>query len=78
MQTSPEMDSYFKSLQEQLESAIGVARQARIKGIDPKTDVEIPVANDLADRVEALLEIKGVAARLRELGEGCCRAFMHY
>ena len=73
MQTSPEMDSYFKSLQEQLESAIGVARQARIKGIDPKTDVEIPVANDLADRVEALLEIKGVAARLRELGESMSR-----
>ncbi|WP_048152364.1 DNA-directed DNA polymerase II large subunit [Methanolacinia paynteri] len=73
MQTSPEMDAYFKSLQTGLETAIKVAKQARLKGIDPRTIVEIPIANDLADRVEALLDIKGVAARLRELGETMSR-----
>ncbi|MBN1432087.1 MAG: DNA-directed DNA polymerase II large subunit [Methanomicrobiaceae archaeon] len=73
MQASPEMDAYFKSLQEQLKTAIEVAGRARLKGIDPKTEVEIPIANDLADRVEALLDIKGVAARLRELGETMSR-----
>lgn len=73
MQTSPEMDAYFKSLQDELGDAIGVAKKARLKGIDPKTDVEIPIANDLADRVEALLDIKGVAKRLRELGETMSR-----
>ena len=36
-------------------------------GLDPSTDIEIPIASDLADRVEALLGIKGVAERIRDL-----------
>ncbi len=67
MHASPEMEAYFAGLDAKLSEAIGVANQARAKGIDPRTSVEIPVANDLADRVEALLGYKGVAARLREL-----------
>lgn len=69
MHASPEMEAYFTGLETQLKEAIGVANEARAKGIDPQTAVEIPVANDLADRVEALLGYKGVAARLRELAE---------
>ena len=34
---------------------------------DPKPTVEIPLAKDLADRVENLIGVKGVAAKLREL-----------
>ncbi len=67
MQTSPEMQEYLDLLQKELFRALEVAGKARAVGIDPRTTVEIPVANDLADRVEALLGIKGVAARLREL-----------
>ncbi len=67
MHASPEMEAYFAGLEAKLKEAIGVANEARAKGIDPRTTVEIPVANDLADRVEALLGYKGVAARLREL-----------
>ena len=52
---------------EGLNHAIAIAHEARQRGIDPNLDVEIPIASDLADRVEALLEIKGVAARIREL-----------
>lgn len=69
MHASPEMEAYFAGLEAKLKDAIGVANEARAKGIDPRTAVEIPVANDLADRVEALLGYTGVAARLRELAE---------
>jgi DNA polymerase II large subunit len=67
MRASAEMEKYLAGLQKDLAMAISVAEQARKVGIDPRTVVEIPVANDLADRVEALLGIRGVAARLREL-----------
>ncbi len=73
MEVSPTMDAYFNSLEEGLNTAIEIAKEARNKGFDPSTGVEIPVANDLADRVEALLGYKGVAARLRELGETMSR-----
>ncbi|MFW5928864.1 MAG: DNA polymerase II large subunit, partial [Halobacteriota archaeon] len=36
---------------------------------DPSTEVEIPVARDLADRVENLVEVDGVAERIRDLEE---------
>ncbi|NYT05043.1 MAG: DNA-directed DNA polymerase II large subunit [Methanomicrobiales archaeon] len=61
------MEAYFKGLEEGLFRAIAVAEAARKRGVDPACTVEIPVASDLADRVEALLGYRGVAARLREL-----------
>ena len=39
----------------------------------PGPSVEIPVASDLADRVEALLGIRGIAVRIRELESGMSR-----
>jgi DNA polymerase II large subunit len=67
LQISPGMQEYLDRLNRDLAGAISVARAARAVGLDPRTKVEIPIANDLADRVEALLGIKGVAARIREL-----------
>jgi DNA polymerase II large subunit len=64
---SPAMEAYEKSLLDDLHHAIAIAKEARSRGLDPTTDVEIPIASDLADRVEALLGIKGVAVRIREL-----------
>jgi DNA polymerase II large subunit len=64
---SPAMEAYEKSLMDKLHIEIAIAEKARLCGIDPSTEVEIPVASDLADRVEALLGIKGVAERIREL-----------
>jgi DNA polymerase II large subunit len=64
---SPEMEAYGNTLMDGLSRAIACAQEARSRGLDPSTDVEIPIASDLADRVEALLGIKGVAARIREL-----------
>ncbi len=64
---SPEMEAYGKSLMEGLSREIAIAAEARSRGIDPSMAVEIPIASDLADRVEVLVGIKGVAARIREL-----------
>jgi len=63
----PSDERYFSRLDEQLEAALSVARAARAQGKDPSTDVEIPVAEDMAARVENLLGIPGVAERVREL-----------
>ncbi len=73
LQLSPAMEAYGQTLMDELHRAIAIAREARSQGIDPKTDVEIPIASDLADRVEALLGIKGVAARIRELEQQMSR-----
>lgn len=67
MQVSPEMADYFSSLENYLKLALNIAEIARSKRLDPETVVEIPVASDLADRVEALLGYQGVARRLRDL-----------
>ncbi|MDD1661675.1 MAG: DNA polymerase II large subunit, partial [Methanomicrobiales archaeon] len=67
MDLSPSMADYFSSLDRALGSAVEIARAARSKGVDPRLSVEVPVTNDLADRVEALLGIRGVTARIREL-----------
>ena len=64
---SPAMEAYEKSLLDELHREIAIAKEARKKGLDPTLDVEIPIASDLADRVEVLVGIKGVAARIREL-----------
>jgi len=67
LELSPTMQAYEKSLLDELYREIAIAKEARSQGFDPTLDVEIPIASDLADRVEALLNIKGVAARIREL-----------
>src|SRR5207244_10681548 len=49
-----------------------IARAARARGFDPELDVEIPLTDDLASRVERLLEnyeVEGVARRIRELSK---------
>ncbi len=58
---------YFQRLESQLDEAFDVAERAKARGGDPKPEVEIPVAKDMADRVENILGIDGVAERVREL-----------
>ncbi len=62
---STSMLDYFNKLEVELGKAIELANRARANGADPAPAVEIPVAKDLADRVEKLLAIEGVARRLR-------------
>ena len=69
---SEEMRTYFARLQAAAEACYKVARAARVQGFDPELDVEIPLTEDLASRVERLLRdygVAGVAARIRELSK---------
>ncbi|CCQ38052.1 DNA-directed DNA polymerase D large subunit (intein-containing) [Natronomonas moolapensis 8.8.11] len=63
----PDDERYFERLEEDLDEALSVAREARRRGGDPTEDVEIPIAKDMADRVENILGIDGVAHRVREM-----------
>ncbi|HWM50806.1 MAG TPA: DNA polymerase II large subunit, partial [Thermoplasmata archaeon] len=69
---SEEIRSYLDSLTAQVTASYSLARAARARGFDPELDVEIPLTDDLASRVEKLLEgyeVEGVARRIRELAK---------
>lgn len=57
---SPEMQRYFRRLEDDTEELYRIAEKARAVGKDPVTRVEIPRAEDLASRVETLLADYGV------------------
>jgi len=62
-----EDEAYFERLESRLDEAFDLAERAKERGGDPSPEVEIPVAKDMADRVENILGIDGVAERVREL-----------
>ncbi len=59
-------ERYFKRIEDELDRAMMVAKEAKRRGDDPRPEIEIPTARDMADRVENILGIDGVAARVRE------------
>jgi DNA polymerase II large subunit len=68
------MKEYFEEIDKKIQSAYKVATEARKKGYDPISEVEIPVAKDMAERVEGIISTvapqiigKGIPKRLREL-----------
>ena len=66
---SEEMKAYFAKLGSDTEELYQIADAARKKGKDPKMVVEIPRAEDLASRVEKLLEdyqVEGLADLIRQ------------
>jgi len=52
---------YFEALQIERAECYRIAERARSLGLDPSPRVEIPSAERLADRVEKLLNIEGIA-----------------
>jgi len=70
---SDSMKAYFEDLESDLRHEIEIANRARSKGKDPKPWVEIPLAKDMADRVENLIGVKGVAAQIRIFEETMSR-----
>lgn len=65
---------YFELLESRLQRAMEIAKEARSQGKDPTTEVEVPLAVDLAERVEKLIGIPGIAERIREMeAEGMSR-----
>jgi DNA polymerase II large subunit len=61
-----EIEDYFTSLEKKLEKAYEVAKEARKVGIDPDLAPEIPLAFDLASRVESLVGPPGIAEKIRK------------
>ncbi len=52
---SKEMQEYFEKIKADVLNAYEFARLARKKGFDPTDDVEIKLANSMAERVEGLI-----------------------
>ena len=67
------MDEYFKMLEDKTEELYDIARQARKQGKDLELVPEIPLAKDLAERVEGLVGPEDVAARIKKLEESMSR-----
>jgi len=63
----PDDEQYFDRIETRLDEAMAVAERAKGQGKDPEPEVEIPIAQDMADRVENILGIPNVAERVREL-----------
>jgi DNA polymerase II large subunit len=71
---SKEMKKYFEGIDNNVKIAYSVAKKARGKGYDPEDDVGIPVAKNMAERVEGLIstvapqiEHSGLSKRIKEL-----------
>jgi len=61
---------YIENLQKECNITYQIANEARSKGLDPKNQVEIPQAHDLADRTQKLLSFlhtRKTAEQIREL-----------
>ncbi len=71
--TSEAQEAYFKKLESELSHCRAIAEAARAQGYDPSLEVEIPSAADLADRVEVLMGVKGLATHIRKCEEKMSR-----
>ena len=63
-------DEYVTTLKGECDRIYELVQEARSKGIDPKPQVEIPLAHDLADRCQKLLDFlhpRNTATHIREL-----------
>ena len=58
---------YFERLESETHKLYEIANEARSKGLDVELETEIPLAKDLAERVEGLVGPAGVAKRIKEL-----------
>jgi DNA polymerase II large subunit len=68
------MQNYFKELENKVKVAYAVAGEARAKGLDPVSMVEVSLATTLAERVTGLISVKypqvkdcGIEKRIKEL-----------
>ena len=59
-------EEYFKLLSEEFQKAYAIASEARKVGFDPRPNVEILPAPDLASRVEGLTGVQGISEIIRE------------
>ncbi len=69
-----ETEKYFKDLKKNVDKVYLMANKARAKGLDPKTEVEIPLAMSMAEKVVSLISTiypqmqeSGIAKRILDL-----------
>ncbi|MBI2668796.1 DNA polymerase II large subunit [Candidatus Woesearchaeota archaeon] len=55
--SSPEIKQYFQTINAEVKHCYDVAQQARAKGLDPEEEVNIPLANNMAERVVGLVSV---------------------
>ncbi len=67
------LDEYNNNLRKKVNECYEIAKEVRSLGKDVSTDVEIPLANDMAERVEELIHIKGIAEDIREMSKTMSR-----
>ncbi|MBU0590931.1 DNA polymerase II large subunit [Candidatus Micrarchaeota archaeon] len=60
-------ENYSKLLKDGLQKAYSIATEAREKGFDPSTDVEVRIAKDVAARVEGIVGPPNIAEHIRSL-----------
>jgi len=73
---SQKSKEYFSNIDYEIKKCYDVATSARQKGFDPDIKVEIPLARNMAERVEGLIAVvapqikdSGVSQRIRQLEE---------
>ncbi|MEM0156896.1 MAG: DNA polymerase II large subunit [Thermoplasmataceae archaeon] len=64
-----DIESYRQYLWTAVRQEYDIALEARKLGRDVTDRVEIPLASDMADRIEELIEIRGIAGEIRELSK---------
>jgi len=74
MEASKTMLKYFQTIDENVKKAYDLASRARAKGLDPEDKVDIPLAKNVAEKVEGLVSAaypdilgSGVAQKITEL-----------
>ncbi len=73
-QASQEMELYFKEIDSKIKTEYNLANKARKKGYDPEIKVSIPLAKNMAERVEGLISTvapqiinSGISKRILDL-----------
>jgi len=69
VQASKSYQRYLSGLEASLGEVVEMSRRARGKGLDPRAEPEIEIADDLAGLVEGFVRLPGLAKRIRELLE---------
>ena len=71
---SKEMKKYFEEIQKKIKLAYAISSKARSKGYDPEEQVAVPLAKNMAERVEGLvstiapeIQNSGLSKRIKEL-----------
>ena len=68
------IQEYFSMLDKEFDKAYKLAKEARAKGLDASNDVEIVPAPGIADRVEGLIGVSGLADLIKSKMDGRSRS----